>query len=153
MKKVVVVSDSHLKNDRLRKVLELHSDADYFLHCGDSELNKEEIEPFLTVLGNNDFADFPSELVITIEEIRFFICHSHLHFSYFNKYLPMIDKAKKLNCSHILFGHTHIYTDKIIDGIRLLNPGSLAYNRDLSKPSYMIIEVNKKELKVKRYEI
>ena len=44
-------------------------------------------------------------------------------------------------------GHTHVAMDKVIDGMRCMNPGSPSLPKEDSKPSYIIIEDSKLELK------
>jgi predicted phosphodiesterase len=43
----------------------------------------------------------------------------------------------------VIFGHSHQTEDTTIDGIRILNPGSISYPRDTNK-SYMEISINEK---------
>ena len=50
-------------------------------------------------------------------------------------------------CDTVFFGHTHVATDTIVDGVRLINPGSLYYSRDGRPISYCIITIDE-EMKV-----
>ena len=52
--KVVVVSDSHGRDDLLYDLQEQYPNADAFLHCGDVEAPQENFPGYLIVQGNND---------------------------------------------------------------------------------------------------
>ena len=70
--KILVVSDTHKKNDNYFTVLEMHK-PDLVIHCGDAEGAEYAITqaadcPVQIVLGNNDFfSDLPRELELNAE--------------------------------------------------------------------------------------
>ncbi|MBQ1849878.1 MAG: metallophosphoesterase family protein, partial [Lachnospiraceae bacterium] len=58
--KVLIVSDTHRRNENYFKVLKYHPDADAIIHCGDIEGSEYALEqaapcPVYMVTGNNDF--------------------------------------------------------------------------------------------------
>ena len=53
--KIVVVSDSHGKNDILNAIREKHPDAGLFIHCGDLEDDPMFYPGYIVVRGNNDY--------------------------------------------------------------------------------------------------
>lgn len=58
--KVILVSDSHGKDDALEMILKQYPDADAYVHCGDIETYPECFPQFVTVRGNNDvFYEYP----------------------------------------------------------------------------------------------
>lgn len=151
--KIVLVSDNHTMRKPLEYVKEAYHGYDYFFHCGDSEMPKYLLQGFAAVNGNNDwFNEYPSNLVLEIGEHCFYLTHGHRDF-YFGRYDMLARKAKKLGCDVVCFGHTHIPFDQEIDGVRLLNPGSIWHNRDGSEPSYMLLTLRGSEIEVelKRY--
>ena len=151
--KVVLVSDNHGDLSSLSKILNRHQDADYYLHCGDCELDLNNLKPFAPVKGNNDYRyDFPEFKVVEIAGHRIFITHGH-RYIVLNSLYGLVAKAKELVCDVVFFGHTHIYYDGEIDGVRLINPGSTLVNRDSSKPSYAIIEFDGSKIFAKRCEV
>lgn len=151
--KIVLASDNHGLLNVIKTILFKHQDGDYYLHCGDSELNKELLRPFVSVKGNNDFAfDFPMYHTLVIERHNVLLIHGH-GYIYLDNYEGLVKKAKELSCDVVLFGHSHMYFDGIIDGIRLINPGSCWCNRDHTKPSYAIVEIKKDEIIAKRYDL
>lgn len=153
--KIVLVSDNHMTRHGLDYVRSAHSDADYFIHCGDSEMPKYEMGGFACVQGNNDwFGEYPPRLTLEIGMHRILVTHGHRDFFY-GRFDMLADRARAFDCDIVCFGHTHIYFDETVNGIRLLNPGSIWRNRDGSKPSYMLINLQGKKIITKRmtYEI
>ena len=50
--KIVVISDNHGDKDVIERIVNIHKDADLYLHCGDSQMFDHEIYPFISVKGN-----------------------------------------------------------------------------------------------------
>ena len=72
--KIVVVSDSHGRDDALEYVLQQHGDAYAYIHCGDIDADPGAFPRFVTVGGNNDiFYDYPDEQILSIGTHRIFI--------------------------------------------------------------------------------
>lgn len=139
--KIIVVSDSHGIRSKLDKILETHKDADLFLHCGDICLDSYEYPQFITVTGNNDYYDYPSEIILNLPHHKLIMFHSHM-FGYFNRDKQMVKKAKSKGCDIVCYGHTHIADYRLIDGVHVLNPGSLQMSRDGRDTSYAIMHVD-----------
>ena len=76
--KIVVVSDNHGRSEPLEQILELHRDADVFIHCGDSELPPQFLQGYVCVRGNNDFYyEYPEMKILELEGHRMMIVHGH----------------------------------------------------------------------------
>ena len=81
--KIVVVSDSHGRNDILKTIQEKHPNAKLFIHCGDLEDDPMNFPGYIIVRGNNDyFGRFENERIIPIGKHQIYVTHSH-RFSYF----------------------------------------------------------------------
>ena len=71
--KVLIVSDTHGREDNLEKVLEKESPIDAMVHLGDVEGSEDYIRiltdaPVYMVAGNNDFyTDLPGQAVIDLD--------------------------------------------------------------------------------------
>lgn len=140
--KIIVVSDSHGRNDLLSDLVNQHPDADAFLHCGDIEDEADSFPEYLIVQGNNDYCnDTPAQRVLPFGSHRILLVHSH-QFSYRRREEQMIELAKKYGCDIICFGHTHVADYRKVHGFVLLNPGSLKYSRDGRLPSYAILQID-----------
>ena len=151
--KIVVVSDNHGRYAPISEVLADNKDASAFIHCGDVELEPELVSDFYAVSGNNDyFNNFPKHLILEIGRLRVYVTHGDEHMRY-----KRIDNIYKdginLKADIICYGHEHVYEETWIDGLLLLNPGSLFYNRDNSAVSYAILTVTPDSYKVKRVNI
>lgn len=146
--KILVVSDSHGRNDNMIRTIKKVSPIDMMLHLGDIDMGPEELEHLAgckvyAVCGNNDFlADYPKELLIEIGKHKVFMTHGHRYrISYGLKDLAQAAKSK--GADTVLYGHTHVVSSKIVDGILMLNPGSISLPREYPyRPSFMIIETD-----------
>ena len=146
MMKIVVVSDSHGFNERLEEVLRLEPDADCYLHCGDIECSINEYPMYQTVQGNNDFySDFPQQIIVPVQSHNIIAMHGN-QFSYVNRINRMAAYAKKEHCDIFCYGRTHVAAIDHVDGVLLLNPGSLWRSRDRRGPSYAIITIEDEQV-------
>lgn len=149
-KKIVVVSDNHGKRGILETIRRQNKDAYAFVHCGDLCMPIEESDGYAIVAGNNDvFCELPSELVIDCKELKIYVTHSH-NFPYTNRVEKIAERAKSLGCRIACFGHTHRYYSEEVDGVYVINPGALTYNRDGSKSCYVVLTVTSDEILVER---
>ncbi len=148
MVKILLVSDNHHNARSLQIALHDNPDCDYYLHCGDSEFPKDLIGPFFSVRGNCDHdMSYPKEAILEIEGHRILMYHG----SYYEE--AIVSKAKYEKCDTVFFGHTHIFLDTELDGVRLINPGSLRNNRDFTPPCYAIVTIDGEKIDVKRIDI
>jgi len=140
--KIILISDNHGVEEPLKYVLKNHSDADYFLHCGDVDLPNDRVSDFIVVEGNNDRANaFPLSRILRIGKYYIYMTHGH-HDMFYGRYDMLSAKAKKNNCQVAICGHSHVPFAEWVDGVLCLNPGSCWMNRDNSEPSYMIITID-----------
>ena len=148
--KILVVSDTHRKDDNLKLVLSEECPLDMLIHLGDAEGSEHFIPDWVNpecrmemVLGNNDFfSRLDREREIDIAGHKAFITHGH----YYGVSMGpegLVDEAKCRGCDIAMYGHTHRRFLDVIDGVTVLNPGSLSYPRQEGRrPSYMIIHVD-----------
>ena len=144
--RVLIVSDTHRKNDLYLKVLE-EERPDMVFHCGDVEgseylLTEAADCPVHIVLGNNDFfSNLPRELTVEIEPHRVWMVHGHNYYVSFGTE-ELLDEAMNRNVDVVFYGHTHRPLIEKHGGITILNPGSLSYPRqEGKKPSYARMEI------------
>ena len=151
MKKIVLLSDIHGHREVLSRIDALYPAADYYLHCGDSLMDADDLRPFASVKGNCDRADFPLYRELEIEGHNIFMCHGHtLGNADLN---AMSNAAKAKGCDLVFFGHLHLFIDKTGNGVRLINPGSAASNHDGSRPCFAYIEITQDVVNVKRIDL
>ncbi len=149
---IVLVSDNHGQRKQIEYLRKTYPSDYFFLHCGDSEMYPEELEGFAVVRGNNDgYNLYPANRILKFGKHRIYLCHGHLDM--FAGFWDMLAKrAKAEDCDIVCFGHIHRYLDIEVDGIRILNPGSMWYNRDGSCPSYMRITIDDDEITAQRMD-
>ena len=81
--KVLVVSDTHGRDESLEMAVALEQPFDYLIHCGDVEGREFFIEalaecPCTIVAGNNDFfSELPREEEFFVGGSHIFITHGH----------------------------------------------------------------------------
>lgn len=134
--KVLIVSDTHNRNEYFYKAVQREAPLDLIIHLGDIGRLSEEIEaktgvPAYIVAGNNDyFSMLPQESVIMLGNHKAFITHGHRYgVSHSTRELKHL--AKGLGCSVVMYGHTHIPDIDDVGEIICLNPGSLSEPRQI----------------------
>lgn len=151
MEKILLVSDTHRNVSFLHRLPEIHPDVQLFWHCGDSELPSCYMQQWISVQGNCDaYQAYPPTRTIALAGHHFLLIHGDRYLNSTKKYDRLVQFAKLQQCDVVCFGHTHVYMDQMIDGIRLLNPGSIRFPRDLQGPSYMLLEVAENEIQARR---
>ena len=157
--KIVVLSDTHRAvHPALDAVLEQRPDA--VIHLGDCVCDADDIAaafpqlPLYSVAGNNDFGtSAPLCRVIELSGARLYLTHGHME-NVGQDLQRLYYKALENDCIGALFGHTHrgVFTE--IDGVYLMNPGSLSRPRDGSGGSFGIIETDDDQVcgKIYRYK-
>lgn len=144
--KVLIISDTHRKNENYFKVLERVAPIDTVIHCGDVEGSEYIIAeaagcPTHVVLGNNDFfSELPRELVLELAGYKIWVTHGHNYYvSMGNETLK--EEARARGVDIVLYGHSHKPVVDVEADLIAVNPGSLSYPRqDGRRPSYAIME-------------
>lgn len=145
--KIVVVSDTHRNFAELNDVVERNLDADLVIHLGDGENEFRDVsslhpeKAMIYVRGNCDFGEYKDEQIVTACGYKIFCTHGHLQHVYSGLDL-LVSEAKQNGCKIALYGHTHLYRTEVIDGVFVMNPGSLNEPRNHNEPTYGIIELS-----------
>lgn len=147
-KKILIVSDTHRKNENYFALLKQLEPLDMVIHCGDAEGSEYAISqaadcPVQIVSGNNDFfSALPRELELEIGRYRVWVTHGH---TYYVSMGPerIKQEARERGVDIVMFGHTHRpFLDQEKELVAL-NPGSLSYPRQEGhRPSYAIMELD-----------
>lgn len=139
--KYLIVSDSHGLDYELDDLLSEYKHFDGYIHCGDSELPKQYLSNFAAVIGNNDYNYLPEQIVVNVGNQKALVVHSHRQ-GIFDTKLKLAALAQEQGASFVFYGHTHVFNDEIVNGVRIMNPGSLWRSRDDSSRSYAIFEID-----------
>lgn len=138
MRRWIIVSDNHTESGILFEVVNHYDQVDVALHLGDSEFQYDDTELSLyhRVKGNCDFyPEFPNENVISDEGLRAFYTHGHLYRVNTTRQL-LAEKVKEENCQLAFYGHTHIARYEEIEGVHVINPGSISQSRSMMEETY-----------------
>lgn len=154
--KVLIMSDSHGLTHEISIIKERHQhEVDTFIHCGDSELakNDPDMAGLVSVRGNCDYdSTYPKTVVEEIASMRFLITHGHLYnvkMTLFNLSL----KAEEEEADIICFGHSHTAGSELINGKLYINPGSIRQPRGRNEKTYAILDFHKNQVHVDFYDV
>ena len=128
--RLLVLSDTHLQNDLFKKINERYPDMDYYIHCGDSSLPKDDylLVNYYTVKGNHDEESYPFDIILNIGTYRCLITHGHKYDIYYGNE-KLYQYMKKNNLDICFHGHTHVPAFTKINDKYIINPGSVMINR------------------------
>lgn len=120
--KVLIVSDTHGRDENLEHVVMNEAPFDMFVHCGDVEGREIFIEalvecPCCIVSGNNDFfSDLPREEEIELDGNKVLVTHGH-YYGVSMDISGVAEEAASRDCQAVFFGHTHKPVIEEIDGV------------------------------------
>lgn len=153
---LLVFSDTHQRINGCIDVIGQSGRVDAVLHAGDLVRDAEDLAaafpdiPFYYVSGNNDLFDrCPEERLLTFSGVKLLLTHGHTHNVRFGE-RDLANYAKKQGAALAVFGHTHQAFDGMVNGVHLLNPGTMGY----APRSYARITINGDEIftKIVRYD-
>jgi putative phosphoesterase len=144
--RVIVFSDSHGNAGILREIARSQPDAEVFIHLGDGEREFDSLREsypdkiLRSVRGNGDWSS-TSKLMDTLvlEKKRILFVHGHT-FRAKQSSDMILAEAQLMGADIALYGHTHVAMTDYVDGIYLLNPGSVSLPRH-GNPTYGVIDI------------
>ena len=126
---MIVLSDTHGHRDNVWRLEGAFKECDYILHLGDGALDMSEVlalypKKTFVCRGNCDLARAPREGELEIEGVKIFFCHGDAYRVKWELF-RLAEEAKSRGCQLALFGHTHRAEIAEVDGVTLVNPGSM----------------------------
>lgn len=140
--KILVVSDSHGDEKILKELVNTYPNMDYYLHAGDSGLDRDSLYPFESVKGNTDYYPF-DELIRIYTPIGYLLM----------KHKPSFTNEQIKDNKFLVNGHTHQYKFYIEGDKVFLNPGSTTLPRDNTNGTFMIMDINEGSSSIIVYDI
>lgn len=146
--KVMVVSDTHGRNDLLRQAIGQEAPIGLLIHAGDIEGDLDTIlgdrreYDIKAVAGNMDWSPaYNAALTFTLGKHKVFLTHGH-HFGVHYGMEDLLEAARKCGADRVFYGHTHIAARVEEDGVLILNPGSLSKPRGGADRTYLVFDVD-----------
>ena len=146
---ILVISDSHGNIAALTTVLKwaggINLDAAVFLGDGYEDLSLASaragfIPSWHAVRGNGDYCfSVPDDLALEISGRTLFLAHGNRH-NVREGCKSISAAARNVGAEAALFGHTHIPYHATVNGIFLLNPGSVGRPRSDAGNTFAVLE-------------
>lgn len=146
--RVAILSDTHgLLRPEIKEILKT---CEVILHGGDINSQQildelKEIAPVYVVRGNNDkewAATLKRELMFALSGLRICMVHNKKH-----------RKSDLSDTDLFIYGHSHKYEEKIVDGVHYLNPGSCGPRRFRQPVTMAVLEIEEESGKWQIHKI
>jgi putative phosphoesterase len=159
--RLAIVSDTHVPGREAAIppwVREELAGADHVVHAGDWDAPEtvatvRDLADGLTgVRGNVDppSVDLPPTATVILGGVEFVVTHgTGPHDGWGDRVAATVRDAASPDAVGVA-GHTHDYTDAVVDGVRLLNPGSATGARPADGTTMMVAEAADGDLTVER---
>ena len=142
--KILVFSDVHGDTRGMERAILAHGDADAAVFLGDGWLGAEEVFlahphlPHTAVIGNCDSQSAGvCDAVLELGGVRILCTHGHRYGVKLGRG-RLARAAKEKGASLVFYGHTHVAVDETVDGVRMINPGSVGCG---SGKSYAVVYI------------
>jgi len=129
--RIIVISDTHGREYKIRDILADQPEADALICLGDGVKGVENMMEdyprikLYAVAGNCDTAPHLRDYdIIKIAGKQLLITHGHTYGVKFG-IEKLLNTAGVLGVDMVLYGHTHIPHNEYLDGLYILNPGSV----------------------------
>ena len=146
--RILVISDTHRKDENVEKILKKEGSFDRVFHLGDVEGSQKKLIrmakcPVDMVAGNNDIlGDLPKEKELELCGHHILLTHGHYYYVSLDTGMLGSDAGAR-GFDIVLYGHTHRPDVSEEDGILIANPGSISRPRQFDHmPSYGILTID-----------
>ena len=153
MKTIVAISDTHGNVKAVEGLYGLFSECDYIVHLGDGyrdmkTLYQEFGSKIYQVDGNCDVTVSPLKyFILEVEDVKILLTHGDM-FGVKISLTRLADFALKNDCRVALYGHTHQADVQTVNGVTLVNPGSLSYFTAQKSIAYIVVNGSKVVVKI-----
>ncbi len=142
-----LVSDTHRYRHELLMAVKNTQPATAVLHAGDEASDARWLMergnwPVYGVAGNWDTPSdlFPTERILNFG-LQIFLVHGHRQRVKEGISL-LVERAKDVHADIVIYGHSHVASVMMSDGILLVNPGSLAAPRGRRERTFAMMEID-----------
>jgi len=155
--RILIVSDSHVPDRapdiprEIRSYIRSKGPFDFVIHAGDLTC-REVLEffgvlgkKFIAVAGNMDWLPLDEYGVVDLGYLRLGVVHGDQVYPRGNK-VKLAKIARRLGVEVLVYGHTHSASLDVVEGVVLINPGSVTGAPSGSgiteNPSFIDMDVN-----------
>ena len=155
MKTIVALSDTHGNAQAINDLVGLFSECDYIVHLGDGARDMKNYyadfgKKIYQVNGNCDVGGYDLKtFILEVEKVKVLLTHGDA-FGVKLGFSALVNYAKSKGCTVVLYGHTHQAKIDEIEGVMLINPGSLSYFSTEKSIAYVIINGEKVVAKINK---
>lgn len=149
--RLLVISDTHGKTKRVSEIYKKLKDIDVLVHLGDYKKDGQRLAEELGVdcfciKGNMDGSVGRDYEFLYVECGKILLTHGHGD-GVKRGMEGLLAACREEECVAAFFGHTHVPYLNEIEGITLLNPGSISQPREGNQGSYAIVTTDEKGLR------
>lgn len=154
--RVLVISDTHGDTLRAFTAHTRSEPVDTVIHLGDGSTDADVLRdildiPVINVAGNCDpGSNAPRERVWECEGKKLLLSHGDAY-QVKSGLARIRQRAGETGADAVLFGHTHQSLHENIDGLLLINPGTLAQHAH--RRSYAVLEITAAAIRCRHYDI
>lgn len=140
-----VIGDTHGSAYAIERCVNAAGAVDMWLHLGDyasdaALLRALSGRPVYVVGGNCDGGGHEPECTIEIAGTKLLMMHGH-RYSVELGLERALYRAEELQCSALLYGHTHVSHIEAYGRILIVNPGSPSRARMGGRPSFALMRI------------
>jgi len=164
MTRIAIISDTHIpeRADAIPDGFEDRiANADHVIHAGDfttpdvlDDVRTMATGPVTAVYGNMDprNLDLPAVDTLSVDGATFVVTHGTGALETYEERVAGIVTDEAGEDAIGISGHTHQVLDDTVDGVRLLNPGSVTGAAPASRTTMMTVEVTGDTIEVTVHE-
>jgi uncharacterized protein len=145
--RICAVSDTHRYRHELLTAVKSAQPISAVLHAGDETSDTEWLServrwPIYGVAGNwdNPTEKYPAEKLLDFG-LKILLIHGHRQ-RVKEGLGHLVSKAKDMQADLVVYGHSHVASSTLIDGVLLVNPGSLASPRGRRERTFALIDID-----------
>lgn len=132
---VIIAGDSFRCPAILDKLTQLYPEAALYLHTGEAG---KPANPWIIVKGATDTIPYCSALTIEVAGHKIYMAGGKAVSMHI-----LLKRAKTLDCDVVIWGQVHTAWCIELEGVLMINPGSLFHSQNSMPASYARLELHK----------
>lgn len=157
--RIGIISDSHGNSLAIDQAIAKAGQIDVWLHVGDYIQDAEYMamvtdKEVINVAGNCDWPQrtVPEERLVELAGHKIFLAHGHVY-GVKRGSQALAQAALSQGADIAVYGHSHVAEHTQMGNCLVLNPGSVANPRDGQGQSFMVLVLDKGDVKVEHHHL